>query len=312
MKTPPLISIIVPVYNVEQYIDECVMSLTKQTYKTIEVILVDDGSKDDCPTICDKWSSIDSRIRVIHKNNGGLSSARNVGVAHASGQYIGFVDSDDFVEIEMYEKLLQPFLSDGAVMMTACMISKYIDGNKSIYDANWIVKKRKEYSLKDFVLGALAGNHANTAWNKLYSREILSNVYFQEGKTNEDTLYMYDIWKNVNRLGVVVEIPDFLYNYRIRPNSITTSESNPLMLSVLSNLEYIISDNKEKKLTDVMTKKYINTVFVYLIQSRYRDDKSDAYLRYKNILSSYPKTMLFRACGFKRALLALKILYTKC
>ena len=100
-----LISIIVPVYKSERYLDECVGSLVNQTYKNIEIILVDDGSPDHCPAICDAWAAKDNRIRVIHKMNGGSSSARNVGIDNARGSYIGFVDSDDFFDTRMYEKL---------------------------------------------------------------------------------------------------------------------------------------------------------------------------------------------------------------
>ena len=102
-----MISVIVPVYNVEKYLDNCVESIVNQTYKDLEIILVDDGSPDNCPAMCDEWAKKDSRIRVIHKENGGVSSARNIGLDNVTGEYIGFVDSDDYLESNMYELLLQ-------------------------------------------------------------------------------------------------------------------------------------------------------------------------------------------------------------
>ena len=101
-----LISIIVPVYRTEKYLDRCVESIVNQTYKNLEIILVDDGSPDDCPKMCDEWAKKDKRIKVIHKENGGVSSARNIGIKSAKGKYIGFVDSDDYIEKEMYESLI--------------------------------------------------------------------------------------------------------------------------------------------------------------------------------------------------------------
>lgn len=106
MNQPELISIIVPVYKVEKYLDKCVESIVEQTYKNLEIILVDDGSPDNCSAMCDEWAQKDSRIKVIHKENGGLSSARNAGLDACTGDYIGFVDSDDWIEPDMYEYLL--------------------------------------------------------------------------------------------------------------------------------------------------------------------------------------------------------------
>ena len=103
------ISVIIPVYKVEEYLEECLRSVINQTYNNLEIILVDDGSPDHCPQLCDEWSSKDSRIKVIHKENGGLSDARNAGMSIATGEYIAFVDSDDYIAPTMYEQLLKGF-----------------------------------------------------------------------------------------------------------------------------------------------------------------------------------------------------------
>ena len=110
----PLISVIVPVYKAEKYLDKCVQSIVNQTYKNLEIILVDDGSPDNCPEMCDEWAKKDSRIKVIHKENGGVSSARNAGLDNSFGDYIGFVDSDDFIENDFYECLYDNLVENGA------------------------------------------------------------------------------------------------------------------------------------------------------------------------------------------------------
>ena len=110
----PLVSVIVPVYKVEKYLDKCVESIVGQTYKNLEIILVDDGSPDNCPAMCDKWADRDSRIKVIHKQNGGVSSARNAGIDAVQGEFIGFVDSDDWLEPDMYDCLVKNALEYNA------------------------------------------------------------------------------------------------------------------------------------------------------------------------------------------------------
>ena len=118
MNNNPKISVIVPVYKVEKYLDKCVESIVNQTYKNLEIILVDDGSPDNCPAMCDEWAEKDERIRVIHKENGGLADARNAGMDIATGDYIGFVDSDDWIEPNMYEVLLKNALKYDADIST--------------------------------------------------------------------------------------------------------------------------------------------------------------------------------------------------
>ena len=115
----PKISVIIPVYKVEEYISRCIKSVVDQTYSNLEIILVDDGSPDNCPAICDKWAEKDSRIKVIHKKNGGLSDARNAGMQIASGEFIGFVDSDDWISKEMYQ-LLYENMKENESDISAC------------------------------------------------------------------------------------------------------------------------------------------------------------------------------------------------
>ena len=124
-----MISVIVPIYNVEKYVNKCVGSIVNQTYTNLEIILVDDGSPDRCPEICDEWAKKDSRIKVIHKKNGGLSDARNAGMKIASGDYIAFVDSDDWIAPEMYERLLMAIKNDNSDIAACAVKMVWEDGS---------------------------------------------------------------------------------------------------------------------------------------------------------------------------------------
>ena len=143
------VSIVVPIYNVEKYLKQCIESIINQTLQDIEIILVDDGSPDNCPQICDEYAKKDSRIKVVHKKNGGLSSARNAGIEVATGDFIGFVDSDDYIELDMYEKMyniakenhVDFVVSDYYKVSDKGKIITTIDMNEGIYDKNRIIKE---------------------------------------------------------------------------------------------------------------------------------------------------------------------------
>lgn len=209
-----LISVIIPVYKVEDYLDECVASVVSQTHKKLEIILVDDGSPDNCPAMCDAWAQKDSRIRVIHKANGGLSDARNAGLEIASGDYIAFVDSDDYIRKDMLENLLEALLCTDSDI-AACGIENF-------------GAARGSWGCQDFVgtpqqiFAKLYNETAYpvAAWNKLYRRSCWKTLRFPVGKICEDTFTTYQLIHNARR---IVMIPKALYCYRIRPESIMTS-----------------------------------------------------------------------------------------
>lgn len=215
-----MISVIVPIYKVEAYLDECVQSIVDQTLTDLEIILVDDGSPDNCPALCDAWAEKDSRIRVIHKENGGISDARNAGLAAAAGEYIAFVDSDDYLKPQMLEKLLFAMERERADIC-ACNIL-------SCYPNRQIAWGCKEYTVGDSetILSML---YHDTAYpvsmlNKLYRRELWSDIRFPKGKICEDAFTTYLL---VDRAERIVQLPKALYCYRIRENSIMTSAFRP-------------------------------------------------------------------------------------
>ena len=146
------ISVVVPVYNVEEYLDQCVESLVGQTYKNLEVILVDDGSPDNCPAMCDEWAERDNRIKVIHKENGGVSSARNAALDIASGDYIGFVDSDDWIEPDMYEILIKNAKKYDADISRCAGLFDYCDRSEEYNEvSSCTVYKGKDELIKSII-----------------------------------------------------------------------------------------------------------------------------------------------------------------
>lgn len=215
-----LISVIVPVYQVEKSLKRCVDSILSQTFSELEVILVDDGSTDESPQICDQYALADSRVRVLHKENGGLSSARNAGLDLAKGDYVGFVDSDDYIDKTMYQKLYNAITSaDGDVAVCNCL---QIDEN-----GNALEGARYHYQLGREVLSGKEilnriGDRGSAVyvvmWNKLYRRELFCGLRFDEGKINEDIRIFGKLYARVNRVSC---IPERLYYYVRGNNSIT-------------------------------------------------------------------------------------------
>ena len=214
-----LISVIVPVYKVEKYLDRCVQSIVDQTYRNLEIILVDDGSPDNCGAMCDAWAEKDNRIKVIHKENGGLSDARNAGMAAATGEYIAFVDSDDWLHLE-YISLLYRAAKMHEVFLSACDY-RITSGEIETDSANEPVFERHT---AEQALEMLTSNRAYraVAWNKLYHRSLLEGEKYPVGRYHEDEFFTYRIIDKTPRLAYV-DAP--LYFYFQRPGSIMQSVS---------------------------------------------------------------------------------------
>lgn len=231
------ISVIIPVYNVENYLERCIESVIKQTYKNLEIILVDDGSTDHSSAICDEYVEKDNRIIVIHKENGGLSSARNAGIEIASGDFIGFVDSDDYISKNMYRNLLILILK-GNYDISVCGICR-TDGkrrrkkrNKSV-----ITYTRDEYLKKILKINSKNPNHF--AWNKLYKKELFDDitVRYPESLTCEDVEGTFRI---VLKSEKIIESKWIGYYYWITPKSITMSEYGKSNLDLFKICDHMI------------------------------------------------------------------------
>ena len=223
-----LISVIVPVYKVEKYLDRCLESLCSQTYPNLQIILIDDGSSDKCSLICDKWNLIDKRVTVIHKLNGGLSDARNVGMKILFGKYVSFIDSDDMLSSDFFETLLFVMLKEQSEIVE-CNVVQF-DENDSfdeIQDDNTI----KSYETEQALSGLIAENPFHQhVWNKLYKTEIISNTYFPFGKLNEDEFWTYQIFGQAKQ---VSKINKTMYFYYQRSTSIMGEVFNLRRLDVL-------------------------------------------------------------------------------
>lgn len=237
-----LISIIVPVYKVEEYLDECIGSIVRQTYENLEIILVDDGSPDNCPEKCDNWAKKDPRIKVIHKKNGGLSKARNEGMSKATGKYIAFVDSDDWIEMTYVEHLYRAIQKTGADI-SACDVRE-IRSDKDRLAANvgtgQTVACSPEKALSELLKGR---TFRAVAWNKLYRAGLLKGERFEVGKLHEDEFFSYRIFDKAGLL-CYTDLP--LYNYRKRGGSIMTE----LTIQRLDSLEAYL------RRLDLLEKKY--------------------------------------------------------
>lgn len=217
--TDSLISVIVPVYKVEQFLHRCVDSLVSQTYKNIEIILVDDGSPDCCGVICDDYAKIDARIKVIHKQNGGLSSARNAGIDVAKGDYIAFVDSDDWVDCDCYDKLYHLARKYNASLICA---GRYdVDGATGEETVGLCPEIEEVISGEEFASRIFRWNNMDSAsWDKLYSRELFEEIRYPEGVIGEDLPVTYRLALKAKRCALG-NFP--FYHYFHRPGSITTS-----------------------------------------------------------------------------------------
>ena len=234
----PLISVIVPIYNVKKYLCECVDSIINQTYKNLEIILVDDGSPDDCGKICDDYAKRDSRIKVIHKENGGLSDARNVGMDLSSGEYLIFVDSDDYMTNDSIEYLYNLIRSVNADIAIGG-VERFNDLDKSVISTTYtgISDEKvmdKMDAMKDFFLNGCA------AWARIYKKSIHNDIHFPKGEINEDEAIVLEL---LDRCDKIVKSNMIVYKYRFRPNSITSVDFSVKKLDwyyhCKANLEYI-------------------------------------------------------------------------
>ena len=281
-----LISVIVPVYNVEKYLERCIRSILKQTYKNNEIILVDDGSKDKSGIICDKYMKIYKNIKVFHKENGGVSSARNIGLKNSSGKYILFVDSDDYLEENMIENMIENLKTQKA-QVVQCEYNEVDEDGKIIKSIHNSKLKAVENSY-DIVQEFLERNITISLWNKIFSKSVLENIYFDEEIHHyEDKLFILRVLLQCNKISYLNE-PE--YNYVKRENSVSYD------LFKVSYLE--ILDVDEKIEAEIM-KKYPN-IIIKVKKNQIEDKlelvkmmvKSRKYLQYKNDYESIKKDII--------------------
>jgi len=255
----PLISIIVPVYNVEKYLERCLDTLLNQTYSKLEIILVNDGSTDNSGAICDKYERKDKRIKVIHQLNKGLSGARNTGIKNVKGEYLGFVDSDDWVELNMFEIMLQTSI-EKKVDVVECQLNK--TDNKTDGTLLPIIKNAHIENRSD-TLKRIIGNQSFSVWRRLYKTQLVKDIRFVEGKNSEDVYYTLEVLNRVNKIAF---INNKLYNYFIGGVSITRGGYRLKTLDTVDaalHLAAIINKYETDEVLKANSNSFLLTILLY-------------------------------------------------
>lgn len=304
------VSIIVPVYNVEKYLSKCIDSIINQTYKNIEIILVDDGSNDLSGEICDSYQKQDDRIKVVHKQNGGLSSARNVGLDLMKGEFVGFIDSDDFIHPQMIEILLKLACSydlDMAVGATRDIRERDNVTYLSYNVEQEIQKEKVEMFSGQEALKKFSSYYYERIWmtaqHKLYSSNIFEEIRFMEGKIYEDEYSFHHIVNQCENIGII-DIP--LYFYYLSPQSILRSDFKEsrfdLLDATLDRLSFFADKGIQEEI-EFWGNKYVGKVFemwhlVSKEQKLYQDIFKSKYIR---CLKEHRK--LFKKCNFSMKIL---------
>ena len=290
MRENPLISVIVPIYKVEDYLKRCIDSIINQTYKNLEVILVDDGSPDNCPQICDDYAKQDTRIKVIHKENGGLSDARNAGMQIATGEYISFIDSDDYVDVDMLNILLDVMVQNDCEI-AQCGTVRFNDGEIAI--SNKVDYKVKVYNNKEALKELINDGHfVQTVWNKLYKAEVALKLPFRKGKLNEDEFWTYIVFAESKK---IAEVTADIYFYLQRSTSIMGENYSIRRLDALEakaeRQEYL--QEKFPELADDASKNlFFSCVYSYqrVLRDMPENDRTEAKTRILNVVRQYPIT----------------------
>lgn len=280
----PKISIIVPVYKVEKYLHKCVDSILNQTFKDFELILVDDGSPDKCGEICDEYARVDDRVRVIHKENGGLSDARNAGIDVAEGEYIGFVDSDDYIDADMYEVLYDVLLKNDADI-SVCGVYECFSNR---IEKNNMDGKIHVFNNKDAVKEVLYGKVLTAfAVNKLYKSTIFEDERFPVGKTYEDSFLIPTLFSKAAKIALVSEPK---YYYIRREDSISMKNFSNKFFDVVEAAEKnlrLVQESFPEIEKQAMFRYLWAHFFVFdkmLLEDNYKDING-----YKNIVSILKK-----------------------
>ena len=257
----PLISVTIPIYNVEKYLARCVDSIVNQTYKNLEIILVDDGSPDRCSQMCDDYAEKDSRIKVVHKKNGGLSDARNAGMSVATGEYISFIDSDDYVSDDFFECLLDVMNKENSDIAECSVVKLYEDNRFDEFSDDLSVKT---YDTQDAMSALIAENPFHQhVWNKLYKTELVKDIPYAVGKLNEDEFWTYQVFGRANK---VSKFNKTMYYYFQRSSSIMGVGYNIRRLDALegkANRQKYIENNFPELSTQAKIDLYGSCMFAY-------------------------------------------------
>lgn len=281
-----LITIVVPVYNVESYLDKCVESIVKQTYKNLEIILVDDGSTDNSGKMCDEWAEKDSRIKVIHKENGGLSDARNKGIDIATGKWIGFIDSDDYIDVIMFERLYSACKENNCKISSCGFLREFEDASRN---ERWTTEDDMLLDRDGMMEYLYRGAVTCVAWNKLYDITLFNNIRYPYRKIHEDQYTTYKVFCQTDKL---YHISECLYYYYQRENSITGVSFSIKNLDILEALEQAMEYHKKHgymKYYDRAKQEYVRYICEFALKNECRGKQKK---KINTILKSDAKKVL--------------------
>lgn len=288
-----LISIIIPVYNVEKYISKCLNTSIRQTYKNIEIIVVNDGSTDKSGIICDEFAKEDPRIKVIHTTNKGVSSARNLGIREANGKYITFIDSDDYVN-ERYIEILYNLCKNEKADIGICGTMD-VSENEEIICKSKIIKKTLNYeaTIKELLLEKY---FTNVIWAKMYKKEIFCDVKFNlKTKIGEDLELLYQVIKRCKIINV--DTSKYLYYYRRREGCITSQRYNENWKREIEIVETIINDfkNNNSSLYKYAIKRYIRINVTCINKIIKTNGNNNSIKKLRDNIIKYKDDMFFKA-----------------
>lgn len=309
MSGKPLVSVIIPVYNVEPYLHECLDSVISQTYENLEIILVNDGSTDSSGSICEEFALRDDRITVIHKQNGGLSDARNVGLDKMRGDCLCFVDSDDVIAPTYVAELLHG-LQYYEVDLSACAFGLIKDGKLIVgaYSGEVAHIRNVEELLEDVLRGSF--KLANSACNRLYQAKLFQDLRFETGSVNEDALLFPDL---LRRVASCCYVDKAMYYYRKRPGSISQSYDYRYYDDVRAKLKLyeLVKQMGYEQLREVAYQKYYDTLIGFIDRMQVHKDSINKQKRQSAILCAVTdKQILKNGCiPFKyKAIVSLSVL----
>ena len=285
----PVISVIIPVYKTEKYLDKCVQSIVDQTYTKLEIILVDDGSPDRCPEMCDKWVGKDSRIKVIHKKTGGVASARNAALKKATGDYIAFADSDDYVEKDIYEQLLR-LIHDNHADIAVC--------GYQINDENRDKDESRLLSSEDALKLIAEGDYKyGVLWNKLYKRHVVQGVIMPSLRCSQDLPYNYFVFKNAN---VIAETSLKLYHYFQNETSTVHKAFSASKFDAVRARKIILDDVKKRSIYPYAVKGYMLSCFVFIDEIIIEKKCIEFYDKLRKEILKHKKYILISTCFSKK------------
>lgn len=272
------LSVIMPVYKAEEYIYKAVDSILNQTYANLEVILVDDGSPDNCGKICDEYAEKDSRVKVIHKKNGGQADARNFGIEAASGEFIGFVDSDDYIEPYMYQEMID-YMQQNSLDIV-CGDTKQIKGKKIKFKPRH--KENLIWNNNEAICENLSGSLDNAVTNKIYKRKVIGDIRFPKGRVYEDVATIYKFIYNADRVGYLAK--GYYYYIKRKGSTISTSFNSKsrydCFVGYIERLDF--AEKHKLPCIEACRKQALETALATLT-AFYANNESKDSDRYKNV-----------------------------